>query len=218
MKEKKITDLMLIKDFTKGSLEAFEELISRYETKVFNLAMRFTRNQEDAEEVVQDVFTTLYKKIQGFQGKSAFSSWLYRIVVNAAFMKLRKRRQYNAVYIEDLVQEQKIDHDSMFICRSDAITINREVREMLVSAINRLPEQYRNVFVLRDIDGLSNEEVSELLSLSIPAVKSRLHRSRLMLRRKLTRLYRDLYGSLPEMTSEDEDEDLAYGSAQACSI
>jgi len=218
MKEKKITDLMLIKDFTKGSLEAFEELISRYETKVFNLAMRFTRNQEDAEEVVQDVFTTLYKKIQGFQGKSAFSSWLYRIVVNAAFMKLRKRRQYNAVYIEDLVQEQKIDHDSLFICRSDAITINREVREMLVNAINRLPEQYRNVFVLRDIDGLSNEEVSELLSLSIPAVKSRLHRSRLMLRRKLTRLYRDLYGSLPEMPSEDEDDDLTYESMQTCSI
>ena len=212
MKEKKVTDVALIKEFTKGSIEAFEELISRYETKVFNLAMRFTRNQEDAEEVVQDVFTTLYKKIQGFQGKSAFSSWLYRIVVNAAFMKLRKRRQQSAVYIEDMVQEQKLDHDSFFVSRSDSIAINREVREILANAINRLPEQYRNVFVLRDIDGLSNEEVSELLDLSIPAVKSRLHRSRLMLRRKLTRLYRDLYGSLPESDSEEFELE----AAQAC--
>lgn len=212
-KDKKVTDIALIKDFTKGSIEAFEELISRYESKVFNLAMRFTRNQEDAEEVVQDVFTTLYKKIDGFQGKSAFSSWLYRIVVNAAFMKLRKRRQNTAVYIEDLVQEQKIDHDSFYICRSDSITINREVREMLINAINRLPEQYRNVFVLRDIDGLSNEEVSQILTLSIPAVKSRLHRSRLMLRRKLVRLYRDLYGSLP---AESFEEEIGLESAQAC--
>lgn len=205
MKDKKITDVALIKEFTRGSIDAFEELISRYEAKVFNLAMRFTRNQEDAEEVIQDVFATLYKKIEGFQGKSAFSSWLYRIVVNAAFMKLRKRRQYAAVYIEDLVQEQKIEHDSLFVSRSDSITMNREVREMLAGAINRLPEQYRNVFVLRDIDGLSNEEVSELLELSIPAVKSRLHRSRLMLRRKLIRLYRDLYGAIPAQAQEEMD-------------
>ena len=215
MKEKKITDTMLIKDFKKGSMVAFEEIITRYESKVFNLAMRFTRNQEDAEEVVQDVFTTLYKKIDGFQGKSAFSSWLYRIVVNAAFMKLRKRRQNTAVYIEDMVQEQKLDHDALFVSRSDSITMNREVREIMANAINRLPEQYRNVFVLRDIDGLSNEEVSELLELSIPAVKSRLHRSRLMLRRKLLRLYRDLYGTLPAPDME-EDDDSEFESAQAC--
>ena len=212
MKEKKVTDASLIREFTRGSIEAFEELIAKYESKVFNLAMRFTRNQEDAEEVVQDVFTTLYKKIHGFQGKSAFSSWLYRIVVNAAFMKLRKRRQQAAVYIEDMVQEQKLDHDSFFVSRSDSIAMNREVREMLANAINRLPEQYRNVFVLRDIDGLSNEEVSELLDLSIPAVKSRLHRSRLMLRRKLVRLYRDLYGSLPA----SDTDDIGLETAQVC--
>src|SRR5258708_5708025 len=91
--EKKLTDVELVEIFKAGSIDAFEELISRYESKVFNLAMRFTRNQEDAEEVLQDVFATIYKKIDGFQGKSAFSSWLYRIIVNAAFMKLRKRRQ-----------------------------------------------------------------------------------------------------------------------------
>lgn len=196
-REKKITDLQLIKQFSKGSIEAFEELISRYETKAFNLAMRFTRNQEDSEEVLQDVFTTLYKKLEGFEGKSAFSSWLYRIVVNASFMKLRKRRQTPAMSLEDLppvAQQNHIDRDALLGTRTDNGTLSREIRDTLQQAINRLPEQYRSVFVLRDVDGLSNQEVGEILDLSIPAVKSRLHRSRLMLRKKLHRFYEEFYG------------------------
>jgi RNA polymerase sigma-70 factor, ECF subfamily len=102
IKDKNVPDTMLVKQFRKGSIEAFEEIVTRYESKVFNLALRFTRNQEDAEEVLQDVFATIYNKIDGFQGKSAFSSWLYRIVVNAAFMKLRKRKQQQTVSLEDL--------------------------------------------------------------------------------------------------------------------
>lgn len=197
MKEKKITDTQLVEQFKKGSMEAFEEIVSRYESKVFNLAMRFTRNQEDAEEVLQDVFTTLYKKMDGFQGKSAFSSWLYRIIVNAAFMKLRKRKQHNTVSIEDLspaVKQFCIDQDCLSVSRSDTISMHRELRDVLEGAISRLPDQYRAVFVLRDVDGLSNQEVGEILDLSIPAVKSRLHRSRLMLRRKLERYYNDYTG------------------------
>src|SRR6188472_1572898 len=101
-KKVELTDVELVKKFRKGSLEAFEEIIHRYEAKVMQLGMRLTRNHEDAEEVMQDVFSTIYKKIDGFQGKSAFSSWLYRIVVNAAFMKLRKRKQNQTISIEDL--------------------------------------------------------------------------------------------------------------------
>lgn len=197
MKEKKIADTVLIERFRKGSIEAYEELISRYEAKVYNLAMRFTRNQEDAEEVLNDVFTTIYQKVEGFQGKSAFSSWLYRIIVNAAFMKLRKRRQNNTIAIEDLspgIRQNSIERDPNIGSRSDLLSMNRELRETLEAAINRLPDQYRAVFVLRDVDGLSNQEVGEILELSIPAVKSRLHRSRLMLRRKLQRYYDDFTG------------------------
>jgi len=84
MKDDKSYDLELVKKFKKGSLEAYNELVSRHESKVFNLVLKFTRNQEDAEEVLQDVFITIYRKIDGFQGKSAFSSWMYRIAVNAA--------------------------------------------------------------------------------------------------------------------------------------
>jgi len=198
MSEKKVSDSVLIERFRNGSIEAFEEIVSRYESKVFNLAMRFTRNQEDAEEVLQDVFTTIYKKLAGFEGKSAFSSWLYRIIVNAAFMKLRKRKQNTTVSIEDLapaVKQYCIEREGVTESRSDTLTMNKELRDRVQGAIDRLPEQYRAVFVLRDVDGLTNQEVSEILDPSIPAVKSRLHRSRLMLRRKLRRYYEDFTGN-----------------------
>ena len=199
--EQAIPDLVLIKRFCRGSIEAFEELITRYESKIYNLAMRFTRNPEDAEEVLQDVFATLYRKLDGFEGKSQFSSWLYRIIVNAAFMKLRKRKQDNTVSIEDLSPTMRqicVDRDPLTSVRSDNISINRELRDMLQAAIERLPEQYRAVFVLRDVDGLSNQEVGEILDLSIPAVKSRLHRSRLMLRKRLRNYHDEYMGIKPK--------------------
>ena len=193
-----LADKVLVSKFKKGSIEAFEEIVHRYESKAFNLAMRFCRNQEDAEEVLQDVFTTLYRKIDGFRGQSAFSSWIYRIIVNAAFMKLRKRKQNQTISIEDLSPVTKqacLDQKEGYGTRSDTVSMTREMREVLEGAIGRLPEEYRNVFVLRDVDGLSNQEVSEILNLSIPAVKSRLHRSRLMLRKKLQRYYDDFTGN-----------------------
>jgi len=208
MKDKKVSDQVLVRRFCKGSLEAFEEIVSRYETKVFNLAMRFCRNQEDAEEVIQDVFTTLYQKLPGFEGKSAFSSWLYRIVVNASFMKLRKRRQVqNTVSLEDLapmLKQQAMEKESLSLARSDTITLGNEVKIKLQDAINKLPEEYRAVFVLRDVDGLTNEEVGEVLGLSVPAVKSRLHRSRSMLRRKLHRFYEEYVGKRVSVKMEME--------------
>lgn len=204
MKQKKVTDTALVEEVRAGSMEAFEELISRYESKVYNLAMRFCRNQEDAEEVVQDVFSTIYSKLDGFRGQSQFSSWMYRIIVNAAFMKLRKRKQQHTVSIEDLapqIRQTCLEQDNPILHRSDSITQNNELRQILDKAIGRLPAQYRAVFVLRDVDGLSNQEVSEILDLSIPAVKSRLHRSRLMLRRKLQRYYLEFTG-LKELPPE----------------
>ena len=156
--------------------------------------MSFTRNVEDAEEVLQDVFVTVYRKVHGFEGKSAFSSWLYRITVNAAFMKLRKRKQNQSIPVEEIspaMEKNWLEKHDRPSNRCDHLAMNNELKEVLGSAVQRLPEEYRAVFVLRDIDGLSNKEVGELLGLSIPAVKSRLHRSRLMLRKKLNRYYSD---------------------------
>lgn len=198
MAKKKLSeDLMLIQKIRKGDQIAFEQLIEKYETKVFHLAMRFTKNEEDAEEVLQDVFMTLHRKLELFQGKSAFSSWLYRIVVNAAFMKLRKRRQQPAVLLEDLAphtREKALDGECYQENHVEKFTQNEEIKSVLLSAVNRLPEQYRSVFVMRDVNGFSNQETSEVLGLSVPAIKSRLHRSRLMLRKKLIRYYLEFTG------------------------
>lgn len=189
-----VEDTVLIERFRKGCEASFEEIVRRYETKAYNLAMRLTRNSEDAEEVLQDVFITVYRKIEGFEGKAKFSSWLYRITVNAAFMKLRKRRQDQSVALEDLLP-QLHHHTTLaqntFSLPCDSLAINNEIRGALEGAITKLPDEYRAVFVLRDIDGLSNKEVGDILDLSIPAVKSRLHRSRLMLRKRLRRFYDD---------------------------
>jgi RNA polymerase sigma-70 factor (ECF subfamily) len=212
MNEKKMSDVALVEKFKTGDMVAFEEIISRYETKVMNLALRFTRNSEDAEEVMQDVFTTLYRKIEGFKGQSAFSSWLYRIVVNAAFMKLRKRKQSQTVSIEDLapaVRQYCIDREAFVGTQSHNVAVTRELQDFLQAAINKLPDQYRAVFVLRDVDGLSNQETGEILTLSIPAVKSRLHRSRIMLRKRLHRYYEDYVGHKVTLDESFEDEQVA---------
>lgn len=208
MSDSKISDVGLVDLFKGGEISAFEEIISRYEAKVMNLALRFTRNQEDAEEVMQDVFTTVYRKIEGFRGQSAFSSWLYRIVVNAAFMKLRKKKQSQTVSMEDLapaVKQYCMERESVTNTHSYNITVTRELQEVLQRAIDKLPDQYRAVFVLRDVDGLSNQETGEILDLSIPAVKSRLHRSRIMLRKRLQRYYEDFTGNKAVIEEVNDD-------------
>ncbi len=192
-----ISDLDLIKKFKNGSQVAFEELVARHENKMYSIALRYTKNSEDAEEVIQDVCVTLFHKVQDFEGKSAFSSWLYRIVVNSSLMKLRKNRQEKATLMDDLTPISKQDYlqqNCEDFSRADVRSIQHETRTVLEAAINRLADEYRSVFIMRDVDGLSNEEVSSILDISVPAVKSRLHRARLMLRKKLNAYWNDYNG------------------------
>lgn len=194
----RIRDEELVKNLAaSGDQVSFNELINRYSEKVHNLALRITRSPEDTEEVMQDVFVTVYNKVDKFEGKSAFSSWLYRITVNTAFMKLRKRRQQAAVSLEDVnpgIRNNWIGNRSEH-ADVNFISSKHELRAVLELAISRLPEEYRTIFLLRDVDGLSNQEVGEILNITVPAVKSRLHRSRLMLRKKLQRFYDDYSSS-----------------------
>ena len=195
------TDLELIEGFRSGDQRSFEELVSRYSEKAFSLASRMCRNSQDAEEVLQDVFVTVYRKIEGFEGKSSFSSWLYRVTVNSCLMKLRKKKQDRSVLMEDTVTR---DEHSLLLRttedqNTDQAALRRQVSDALESAIRKLPDEYRPVFILRDIDGLTSREVGKILGLSVPAVKSRLHRSRLMLRRRLAPFYREF--ALGEMRS-----------------
>lgn len=211
MATKRKSDLDLIEEFRKGEQGSFEELLSRYSSKVFSLASRLTRNTEDAEEVLQDVFVTVHRKIAGFEGKSSFSSWLYRVTVNAAFMKLRKRKQDLSVSLEDIVQQSQTvaalkSPESAFV---DSQSIRNQMLEALEVAIRKLPDDYRPVFILRDVDGLTSREVSKILDLTVPAVKSRLHRSRLMLRRRLTRFFDE-----QRVQNHQDDLDLAISSGE----
>lgn len=173
--------------------QAFDELLRRYSEKAYRLAMRITRQQEDAEEVLQETFLSVFDKISEFRGTSAFSSWLYRITVNTAFMKLRKRRKHSAVELDEQIaasQECWVGKRSD-VSDTNYLSAQHELRAVLEQAIEALPVDYRTIFVLRDVDGLSNQQVSEIMDLSVPAIKSRLHRSRLLLRKRLRGFYED---------------------------
>ncbi|HEX7880917.1 MAG TPA: sigma-70 family RNA polymerase sigma factor, partial [Candidatus Eisenbacteria bacterium] len=128
-------------------------------------------------------------KIHTFRGHAAFSSWLYRITANAAFARLNQRKRHAAVSLDDVlpvIEEAGADDGSSeWAQKPDLALFNKETREALESAIQALPDDFKTVVVLRDIQNLSNQEVADILNLSIPAVKSRLHRARLALRRKL---------------------------------
>ena len=190
---KEHTDKELIKLILSGNNRAFEEIFIRYNQKAYNLAMRISRNQSDAEEIVQEVFTSVYSNISKFQGKSSFSSWLYRITMNTAFMKLRKRKKHDAMSLEDGVLPKQ---QCWVEKRSDTSDVNyisarHELKSHINEAIESLPAEYRAIFMMRDVDGLSNQEVANTLDLSVAAVKSRLHRTRLMLRKKLRGYHKD---------------------------
>lgn len=187
------SDNELVSEIKAGQEDSFAELTKRHAGRVYNLALRLVKTEQDAEEVLQDVFVTIYRKIQGFEGKSSFSSWLYRVTVNAALMKIRSNNREQSIAIADAFPKTKNLED---IQRMDALdtddeAFRRELSFVLEDAIKVLPDEYRPVFVLRDVDGLSSREVSEALKVSIPAVKSRLHRSRFLLREKLTEFYRE---------------------------
>lgn len=193
----KLSDKELVEVVKSGCELAFEVMVKRHESRVFGLALRLTKNQEDAEEVLQDVFTTVYRKLDSFKGNSAFSSWIYRITANAAFMKLRKRRQKPTTSLEDLsvpVREVALEESGGKELFSEAGAELREMRESIEDAVNKLPDQYRQVFILRDIDLLSSNEVSAVLDLSVPAVKSRLHRSRELMKKRLKNYWREYKG------------------------
>ena len=184
-----LSDLELVREINQGNNFAFESLISRYSSKAYNLAVRITRSHEDAEEVVQDAFTTIYRKLKNFRGDSQFSSWFYRITMNCALMKLRTRKRHRATTLENAPTEES----AMNSCDLLYLVKRTELQNKLEQALDSLPQSYRQIFVLRDIEGVSNEEASQILDVSVTALKSRLHRARLMLRKTLKKVYNEYY-------------------------
>jgi len=176
-----------------GDAKAFSELLRRYEGKIFRLALHITQNREDAEDVLQEAFLKAYEHLDQFQGQSKFYTWIVRIAVNQALMKLRKRKSDRSVSLDETIDtgEDMVAREIAAWDENPEQQYSREeINEILSSAIDGLAPIYRAVFVLRDVDELSTEETAEALDLSIPAVKSRLLRARLQLRDKLTRYFK----------------------------
>ncbi|MGA2812580.1 MAG: sigma-70 family RNA polymerase sigma factor [Candidatus Acidiferrum sp.] len=176
-----------------GDLSAFNELVSRYERKIFRLTMNITRNREDAEDAMQEAFLKSYAHLKDFAGDSRFYTWLVRIAANEALMRLRKRRPNQFSLDEPIPGENEdlIPQDIQDWGPSPEQRYGQtEMHEILNSAIDQLTPDFRTVFLLRDVEKLSTEETAKIVGISVPAVKSRLLRARLKLRDKLGRYFR----------------------------
>lgn len=192
VKKLPVPDTFLVKRAQEGDARAFEELVRRHEQKVYNITYRMLGREDDASEALQDTFLRAYRFLPKFEFKSSFYTWLYRIATNVSLTRLRKRKEPRMVSLDEpLDEEGTMTRELPDETRSPATDYQRrELSDAIQRAIDELPPDYRPVIVLRDIEGLTNLEVGQSLNLSVAAVKSRLHRGRMMLREKLT-TYRD---------------------------
>ena len=188
-------DRELVERAQQGDGSAFAMLVERHQRQLYRLALRMTGSEADAQEVLQEAFLNAYQKLPLFRGEAQFSSWLYRIAANSALMRLRRKRR-----APDTLAEQPLElvgprfsaegyleptSSSDWSQRADEKMMSGELGEAINKAVADLPDDYRTVFLLKDVDGLSNEDIANSLDLTVPAVKSRLHRARLALREKL---------------------------------
>ena len=180
---------VLVERLLGGDESALLEVLKGHRDRIYNLALRVTGSVEDAEEVTQDTFLRMLEKVQQFEGRASLGTWLYRVGTNQALMKRRStgRRQEQswddpmAAFTEDGLHATPIRK-----WRGSVLDIQKEETARIVrQAVDDLPEDYRNVIVLADLEGRSRQEIAEILEISVPAVKSRLHRARLALRTKL---------------------------------
>jgi RNA polymerase sigma-70 factor (ECF subfamily) len=184
-------DAALVEALRREDPEAPELLVETYGDRVYRLALRITGSNEDAEEVAQDALWTAARKISTFKGEAAFGSWLYRIAANAAYQKLRARKaKAHEIAMDDVLPAfddagRHFEPMADWSDRVDEQALQGELRQVLGAAIDELPPDYRTALVMHDVEGLSNPDIAEALGISLPAVKSRVHRSRLFVRKQL---------------------------------
>lgn len=201
-----LDDRALVARAQNGQGEAFAELVHRHQNQIYRLALRMMRNEHDAEEVLQEALLHAYTKIGEFRGDAAFNSWIYRIAANSALMRLRrKRRTPEVLSIGDEGADPSgpsFSSEGAYVdpprsdwsLRADDALQNQQLGGAIKKAVENLTEDYRVVFMLKDVDGLSNEEIAGVLGLTVPAVKSRLHRARLVLRDQLSEFFQVMQG------------------------
>ena len=181
-------DPRLVELAQKGDRKALSQLVNQYSERVYNLALRILRNREDAEDVLQETFLTVAQKLDTFDGRSKFFTWLYRIATNASLMKLRKKKLVFQELNDESEYQDNIESRTFIDWSQDpSINIyNKEIKTKIDEAINKLSDIYRSVFVLRDIEELSIKETSQILDISEENVKIRLRRARQFLRDHLS--------------------------------
>jgi RNA polymerase sigma-70 factor (ECF subfamily) len=171
---------------------AGECLVAHYGDRAYRLAIGITRNAQDAEEAVQDAFWSIIRKIGTFRGDSALGSWIYRIVFNAAYQKLRSRaRRCDDISLDEMLPTfdehgQHAHSIADWSAAGDDPAVQSELRTVLTAALDELPPEYRAVVVLRDVEGLSHRDIGEVLGITVASAKTRVHRARLFLRKRLT--------------------------------
>jgi RNA polymerase sigma-70 factor, ECF subfamily len=191
-------DRALLNRAQAGDISAFEELVGRHQDRVYGLALRMTRSEPDAAEIAQDTFLSAYQHLREFRGEAAFGSWVHRIAANNALMRLRHQRVRDLV-VEEPAEPEFTDRGSLaeypeadWSRRADDKLLDDELGQAIQQATDGLAEGYREVFLLKDLEGMSYEEISEMLGISVPAVKSRLHRARLALRQAIDDFYKEV--------------------------
>jgi len=198
MSDAALEDRALLERAQAGDIEAFEALVERHEDRLYGLALRMTRSEADAAEVVQDTFLAAYQNLNNFRGEAAFGSWVHRIAANNALMRLRHQRVVEAA-TEELRAPEFTERGSLaevpevdWSRRADEKVLDEELGRAIRQGTDALPEGYREVFLLKDVEGLSYEEIAEMMGISVPAVKSRLHRARLALREEIDAFYKEV--------------------------
>ena len=182
-----LEDFELLRLAQEGDRSALSELIKRYENKIYNYAMRFVQNKEDAEDILQETFLSMIKAVKTFRGESGFATWIYKIATNTALMKIRTQRRIFESLEEDTIDLSR-DYQGVNLQLAESPLENlqnKELMDNIIHSLDTLPPKHRSVFLLRDVEGFSTEEVSSILNMSSPAVKSNLRRARIALRDKL---------------------------------
>lgn len=197
------SDEELVRQAKAGELAAFEELANRYEQKVYSLARRLLRQEQDAEDVTQQAFLSALEHLDGFREEASFATWLLRIATHAALKVLRKRKGLDVISLEAATEPREegesVPHPE-FIAdwreSPEQLAQRNETHRLIEEALTQLDEKHRLVFLLRDVEGLSVKETAAALGLSEANVKVRLLRARLQLREQLTRAFGDERGRL----------------------
>ncbi|MDZ7319313.1 MAG: sigma-70 family RNA polymerase sigma factor [candidate division KSB1 bacterium] len=186
-----ISEKELVQQAKKGDPSAQAKIVLNYEKMVYNLGLKLLGSAEQAECVLQETFLKVLQALPQFEERSQLSTWIYRIATNQALMRLRNRKRQQ-ISFNDIANEDGTDY-SEFVQSLDATPLdnllNQELKEKMERAIDELPENYKTVFVMKDIEGLALKEIADVLDLSLPAVKSNLHRARVFLRNRLADMW-----------------------------